>query len=87
MQLGTDSSLLANTQPLGIASTQSAPTIVGPTTTTTTTSTLNTASTSFSIKSTEFVPKGKMVKTVESFPTLDMGISKEPVKKKATAGV
>ncbi len=85
MQLGTDSSLLANAQPLGIASTQSAPTIVGPTTTTT--STLNTASTSFSIKSTEFVPKGKMVKTVESFPTLDMGISKEPVKKKATAGV
>lgn len=85
MQLGTDSSLLANTQPLGIGTTQSAPTSVGPTTTTT--SSLNTASTSFSIKSTEFVPKGKMVKTVESFPTLDMGISKEPVKKKATAGV
>lgn len=35
------------------------------------------------MKSTEFVPKGKIVKTTESFPTLDMGITKEPVKKKA----
>jgi hypothetical protein len=31
---------------------------------------------------TEFVPKGKIVKTAESFPTLDMGIQKEPQQKK-----
>lgn len=41
------------------------------------------ATTSFNKNATEFVPRGKIVKTTESFPTLGVGITKEPVKKKA----
>lgn len=40
-------------------------------------------SSSFNKGSAEFVPKGKIVKTTESFPTLGEGLNKEPVKKKA----
>jgi hypothetical protein len=48
-----------------------------------TTSTMSTASSAFNKNATEFVPKGKIVKTVEAFPTLGEGLTKEPAKKKA----
>ena len=43
---------------------------------------MSTSSTSFNKKAAEFVPKGKIVKTTESFPTLGEGLAKEPAKKK-----
>lgn len=45
---------------------------------------MSTGPTIFNTKASEFVPKGKIVKTVESFPTLGEGITKEPAKKKTT---
>lgn len=40
--------------------------------------------TSFKLTSTEFMPKKKIVKTEESFPTLDSIATKEAPKKKTT---
>lgn len=46
-------------------------------------STTSTPSTSsFNAGATEFVPKKKIVKTEEQFPSLDMAATKEPAKKK-----
>lgn len=44
---------------------------------------MSTASTSFNAKAAEFVPRGRVVKTEESFPTLDQVATKAPVQKKA----
>jgi len=57
------------------------------TATTTTDKPSTTTTGSFNTKSAEFVPRGKMVKTTEAFPTLDMGITKEAPKKKVVPQV
>lgn len=47
----------------------------------TTATAMSTSSTAFNKNASSFVPKGKIVKTTEEFPSLDMGLAAAPKKK------
>lgn len=85
MNLGGASTALG--QATSTPTVQSTATTAPATTTSTTSNAASTGSSTFNTKATEFVPKGKIVKTTESFPTLGEAITKEPAKKKVIAPV
>jgi hypothetical protein len=72
LQLGADNQLgVTKSAPATMTTTTASTNVAANTSTTATIGASTSTTTTFNTKATEFVPKGKMVKTAESFPTLD----------------